>query len=57
MITTAATACNIQLMVEMIITSHTDMAYVEHKSSRHATAPRYQSVDRCWVCLCRTLSL
>jgi len=32
MITTAATACNIQLMVEMIITSHTDMAYVEHKA-------------------------
>jgi len=32
MITTAATACNIRLIVEMIIASHTGMAYVEHNA-------------------------
>jgi len=32
MITTAATACNIPLIVETIIASHTGMAYVEHNA-------------------------
>jgi len=32
MIITAATACNIQLIVETIIVSHTGMAYVEHNA-------------------------
>jgi len=44
MITTAATARNIRLIVETIITSHTGIAYhVEN----HAAAPRFQSIDQC----------
>jgi len=54
MITTAATARNIRLIVETIITSHTGIAYhVEN----HAAAPRFQSIDQCWVYVCRALSM
>jgi len=52
MITTAATAGNIRLIVETIIASHTGIAYhVEHNSWRHATATGFQSIDQCWVCV------
>jgi len=38
MITTATTACNIQLIVETIITSHAGIAYhVDHQKARRAT--------------------
>jgi len=56
---TAATACNIRLIVAMIITSHTGRAYVEHNAQDmvlHHSFSLLISVD-CWVCLCRTLSL
>ena len=44
MITTAATARNIGLIVETIIMSHTDIAYhVEY----HAAEPQFQSIDQC----------
>jgi len=63
MITTAATACNIRLIVETILASHTSKAYVEHNSqaSRHAATPRFifvlplhtkyamMSIDQCWL--------
>jgi len=32
MITTAATACNIRVIVETIIASHTGIPYVEHNA-------------------------
>jgi len=59
MITTASTACNIRLIVETIIASHTGNTYVEHNAQ--GTPPHHGfslliSVD-CCVCLCRTLSL
>jgi len=59
MITTASTACNIRLIVETIIASHTGNTYVEHNAQ--GTPPHHGfslliSVDYC-VCLCRTLSL
>jgi len=54
MITTAATARNIGLIVETIIMSHTDIAYhVEY----HAAAPQFQSIDQCWVYVRRALSM
>jgi len=47
MITTAATERNIRLIVGTSITSHTGIAYhIEY----HAAVPRFQSIDRCWVC-------
>jgi len=59
MTTTAATACNIRLIVETIFASHTGMAYVEHNAQvmpPHHGFSLLISVD-CWVCLCQTLSL
>jgi len=59
MITVAATACNIRLIVETIIVSHMGMAYVEHNAQgtpQHHGFSLLISVD-CWMCLCRTLSL
>ena len=45
MITTAATARNMRLIVETIIASHTGVAYhVEHNFWRHAVAPGFRSV-------------
>jgi len=49
MITTAATACNIRLIAETIITSHVGMAYVERNAQ--GTPPHHGlslliSVDR-----------
>jgi len=54
MITMAAIAPNIRLTVETIITSHTDIAY---HFEYHAVTPRFQSINQCWVCVCRALSL
>jgi len=35
---------------------HTGIAY--HVAySRHTVAPRFQSTDMCWVCMCKALSL
>jgi len=59
MITTAATACNIRLIVETIIASHMSMAYAEHNAQGtplHHGFSLLIGVDRS-VCLCRTLSL
>jgi len=53
MIATATTARNIRLNVEPIITSQTGMAYqVEY----HIATPRFQSINQCWVYVCRALS-
>jgi len=51
MITTAATARNIRLIVEMIVASHTGIAH------HVQPPPRFQSIDHCWVCLWKALSL
>jgi len=46
MITAAATARNIRLIVETIIASHTGIAYhVEHNFWKHAAAPGVQSIN------------
>jgi len=51
MITTAATACNIRLIVEKIIASHTGMAYVEHNA--RGTPPHHGfSLLICVDCAC-----
>jgi len=49
MITT--TACNIRLIIEMIIMSHMGIPY---HGEYH---PPHHSVDQCWVCMCRALFL
>jgi len=54
MITTAATVRNIRLIVELIITSYTGIAY---HIQYHAATPRFQSIHQCWVCVCRAISL
>ena len=48
-ITSAETASKNRQIVEMIIASHTDIAYHVEQSWRHAAAPRFQSIDLCWV--------
>jgi len=53
MTTTAATARNIRLILETIITSHTGIAYHVEQRWRHAVWPRFQSIDQYWACVCR----
>jgi len=57
LITTATAVCNIRLMVENIITSHTGIAHhIGHNAQ--STPPHHGfSLSQCWVCVCRALSL
>jgi len=46
------TARDIRLIVETIITSHGHSISPWTWRSRHAAAPRFQSIDQCCECAC-----